>query len=343
MKIDIKDIKVNNRYRKEMGDLEPLKKSISEIGLMHPVVINENDELIAGERRLTALKQLGWKEIPYTRINLKEVIRGEFDENNVRKEFTLSEKVAIDKAMEKLVGGRGKTLSNLDRVSTRQKSEKYLGVSHGTLSKAKQIIEHGTPEMVEQMDKTNKVDSIYKQIKKEEQKKEIEKLVPIKKNYDVIVIDCPWGSKIGDYDEAGARGVASYPTMDIEQLKKIKLPMEENCVIWVWFPNYMIKEVVELTDSWNIERKTILTWNKEIMGVGHFLRNITEHCLLCFRGKPYFSNTKWTTLINEKRTTHSTKPEIFYKLVEETCAGKKLDYFARKKRTGWDSYGDEVK
>lgn len=55
-----------------------------------------------------------------------------------------------------------------------------------------------------------------------------------------------------------------------------------------------------------------------------------------------------TTLISEKRTTHSTKPEIFYKMVEEICASKskkfrKLYYFARKKREGWDVYGDEIK
>lgn len=31
------------------------------------------------------------------------------------------------------------------------------------------------------------------------------------------------------------------------------------------------------------------------------------------------------------------------KMVEEICAGRKLDYFARKKREGWDVYGDEVK
>lgn len=71
-------------------------------------------------------------------------------------------------------------------------------------------------------------------------------------------------------------------------------------------------------------------------------RNKTEHCLLGIKGKPYFNNTKWTTLISEKRTTHSTKPETFYKMVDEICAGRKLDYFARKKRDGWDVYGDEV-
>jgi N6-adenosine-specific RNA methylase IME4 len=30
-------------------------------------------------------------------------------------------------------------------------------------------------------------------------------------------------------------------------------------------------------------------------------------------------------------------------MVDEICAGKKLDYFARNKREGWEVYGDGVK
>lgn len=66
------------------------------------------------------------------------------------------------------------------------------------------------------------------------------------------------------------------------------------------------------------------------------------------KGEEIFTNARLMILINERdiirepRTTHSTKPEIFYKMVDEICAGRKLDYFARKKRNGWDVYGDEV-
>ena len=41
----IKDIKIGSRFRKEVGDIKPLAQSIKEIGLLHPVVINENDEV----------------------------------------------------------------------------------------------------------------------------------------------------------------------------------------------------------------------------------------------------------------------------------------------------------
>jgi N6-adenosine-specific RNA methylase IME4 len=174
-----------------------------------------------------------------------------------------------------------------------------------------------------------------------EQKIEIEKGIEQPDGlYDIIVIDPPWDySDQSSYDPDGKRGTVDYPTITLEKLKEIKLPLKENAVIWLWVTNSRFKEAIELTDAWNLTRKTILTWNKIDMGVGNYLRNITEHCILCFKGDPYFKNTKWTTLISEKRTKHSIKPEIFYKLVEETCVGKKLDYFGRKERDRWDIYG----
>jgi ParB family chromosome partitioning protein len=58
--------------------------------------------LVAGERRLRAVKLLGWTEIPVNIIDLEAVTRGEFAENAVRKDFTLSEAVAIKRALEPL-------------------------------------------------------------------------------------------------------------------------------------------------------------------------------------------------------------------------------------------------
>jgi len=350
MKIQIKDIKIKNRFRKDFGDLEPLKKSIKEIGLMHPVVINEDNILIAGERRLKALKELGWKDTPITKINLKNIVRGEYDENAVRKDFTKTEAVAIWQAMESYQGQKGLPSKFDGSPERRQRAAKFLGMSTDTLSKAKQIIDNGNEKLINEMDKTGKVNRVYRKIKIEEKKKEIKKLVPekvIKGVYDIIVIDPPWKYSINDendeYDPESNRGIVPYPTMEYETLKKIKIPAAENCILWLWTTNNHIHQALHLVEDWGFEKKGLITWNKQIFGTGRWFRSQTEHIIFAIKGKPYFQNTKWTTLISEKRTTHSTKPEIFYKMVDETCAGRKLDYFARKKREGWDSYGDEVK
>ena len=62
--ISIKDIIINGRYRKECGDIDILAGNISQLGLLQPIVINENNELIDGQRRILAFESLGRKENP---------------------------------------------------------------------------------------------------------------------------------------------------------------------------------------------------------------------------------------------------------------------------------------
>ena len=60
-------IRVGERTRRDLGDVAALAASIKEHGLIHPVVITPNGELIAGERRFEAFRLLGRSEIP-TRV-----------------------------------------------------------------------------------------------------------------------------------------------------------------------------------------------------------------------------------------------------------------------------------
>jgi 16S rRNA G966 N2-methylase RsmD len=75
---------------------------------MQPIVINEKNELIDGQRRINAFLRLGIKEIPYFRVNLNEIVLGEFHANSNRKDFTSSERVAISKAVEKYLEGQSR-------------------------------------------------------------------------------------------------------------------------------------------------------------------------------------------------------------------------------------------
>jgi ParB/RepB/Spo0J family partition protein len=90
--IAIEDIIIGNRFRKDLGDIDSLARSIQEVGLLHLVVINEHNELVAGQRRVEACKKLGWTKIPCRIVNILDVIKGEFHENSARKDFTFSER-----------------------------------------------------------------------------------------------------------------------------------------------------------------------------------------------------------------------------------------------------------
>ena len=76
-KIPIDSIIITSRTRKDFGDIESLAESISIVVLLQSIVINENNELIDGQRRIRACIQLGIKEIPCYRVSLAKIILGE--------------------------------------------------------------------------------------------------------------------------------------------------------------------------------------------------------------------------------------------------------------------------
>lgn len=105
MLVNINDIKIKKRVRRDLGDLEALKNSLRTYGLLNPITLNSKYELIAGERRLQAAKQLGWTNInAVVQSNLSDVeeLEMELEENNQRKEFTKEELLDGYRRLEKL-------------------------------------------------------------------------------------------------------------------------------------------------------------------------------------------------------------------------------------------------
>ncbi|NLM00106.1 MAG: ParB N-terminal domain-containing protein [Treponema sp.] len=105
MLLNIDKIKVKKRVRHEPGDLESLKDSMRRFGLMNPITVNSKYELIAGERRLAAAKQLGWTSINAQIIEVNDKLTQlemELEENNQRKPFTDEELLEGYALLEKL-------------------------------------------------------------------------------------------------------------------------------------------------------------------------------------------------------------------------------------------------
>lgn len=101
MKVQISEVIVGSRFRKDMGDIDELAESIKEEGLLHPIVVLPDKTLVCGERRLLAAKKLGWKEISARQVNVNSLLKAERAENVVRKDFTPTEMVAIGREIEK--------------------------------------------------------------------------------------------------------------------------------------------------------------------------------------------------------------------------------------------------
>src|SRR5690348_13748352 len=98
-RVGLHEIKVGDRARTNLGDLADLTASIEELGLLQPIVVTEDHELIAGGRRLEACRKLGMAEVEVTiaeRItDAAGLLSAERDENTCRKDMTPSELVAI--------------------------------------------------------------------------------------------------------------------------------------------------------------------------------------------------------------------------------------------------------
>ncbi|MCW2165365.1 ParB/RepB/Spo0J family partition protein [Microbacterium hydrothermale] len=107
--LDIKRILVTDRYRKDLGDVSSLARSITEIGLLNPITVREwhgGYRLVAGERRLTAFKQLGLTRIP-VRVardiaDARDALVAERDENTARKEMLPTEAALLGMAIEEI-------------------------------------------------------------------------------------------------------------------------------------------------------------------------------------------------------------------------------------------------
>jgi ParB family chromosome partitioning protein len=102
VQVPLDTIIVKKRIRKDMGNLDALADSMSRIGQISPVVLDEGNILLAGGRRLAAAKLLGWRTINAVITHLPPGVSGlefEIEENNQRSDFTREE---TETAMKKL-------------------------------------------------------------------------------------------------------------------------------------------------------------------------------------------------------------------------------------------------
>jgi N6-adenosine-specific RNA methylase IME4 len=158
--------------------------------------------------------------------------------------------------------------------------------------------------------------------------------------YDVIVLDPPWQYGT-EYDPNGRRVANPYPEMSLDEIAALNIPAAQDCILWLWTTHKFMKHSFGLLEAWGFEDKMILTWVKNRMGIGSWLRSQSEFCIMAVKGKPLITLTNQTTVLQADVREHSRKPDEFYALVDSLCVGTKLDYFARQTRDGWHVFGNE--
>ncbi len=159
--------------------------------------------------------------------------------------------------------------------------------------------------------------------------------------FEAIVIDPPWNYG-REYDPESSRVANPYPEMTQDELLKLEIPSANDSVLFLWTTHAFLFDAKKLLDEWGFTYKATMVWNKEQIGMGHWLRMQCEFCLVGIKGKPKWNNTTWRDIISESRREHSRKPEKFYELVDDIVIGRKLEYFSRTARDGWEVFGNDI-
>jgi N6-adenosine-specific RNA methylase IME4 len=159
--------------------------------------------------------------------------------------------------------------------------------------------------------------------------------------FDVIVIDPPWPYGT-EYDPYTRRAASPYPEMSLEEIRAIRLPAKEDCVLWLWTTHLFMRHAFAILDAWGFREVAILTWVKDRLGLGSWLRSKSEFCIMAVKGKPVVNLTNQSTVLFAPMREHSRKPDEFYEMVETLCPGRKLDFFSREPRRGWEQYGNDT-
>jgi N6-adenosine-specific RNA methylase IME4 len=171
--------------------------------------------------------------------------------------------------------------------------------------------------------------------------------------YSTIVADPPWRfeNRTGKMAPEHQR-LLRYPTMTLEEICEIPVSQRAaaNSHLYLWVPNALMAEGLQVMRSWGFTYKTNIVWYKirkdggpDGRGVGFYFRNVTELVLFGIRGqmrtlKP--GRTQVNILRSQKRE-HSRKPDEIYGVIEECSPGPYLELIARFRRAGWSQWGNE--
>ena len=180
--------------------------------------------------------------------------------------------------------------------------------------------------------------------------KSINKKTPMSEKFDIIVADPPWQYKekvfLGNKINSSAQH--HYSTMSLSDLKKmnVKKLLEKDCLLFMWATGPLLNEAIELMKSWGFQYKQVaFVWDKQRTNPGYYTMTQCEFVLVGKRGKipspRGVRNAK--QFLSQKLTTHSSKPEEVQDIIEKMFpTQKKLEMFARRERTGWSVFGNQV-
>lgn len=174
------------------------------------------------------------------------------------------------------------------------------------------------------------------------------------RKFKTILADPPWRFENSTGKVAPEhKRLSRYPTMTLDDI--CGLPVEgiaaETAHLYLWVPNALLPEGLQVLESWGFAYKSNLIWHKirkdggsDGRGVGFYFRNVTEIILFGVRGKnarTLDAGRRQVNMIATQKREHSRKPDEQYALIEACSPGPYLELFARGERKKWAVWGNQ--
>lgn len=176
------------------------------------------------------------------------------------------------------------------------------------------------------------------------------------KKYDVILADPPWHFRewVPSHGDNSRSAESYYPTMADEDIASLPINTlaADNCVLFLWAVWPKLAETWNVIERWGFTYKTIAwVWVKakrsgfgHFTGMGYYTRANTEPCFLAVKGKMPVASHDVLALIYSPIREHSRKPDEQYGKIARLYPDMNyVELFARHKREGWHSWGNEIK
>jgi len=173
--------------------------------------------------------------------------------------------------------------------------------------------------------------------------------------FATILADPPWQfqNRTGKVAPEHRR-LSRYPTMILDDIKAIPVSQVAavNAHLYLWVPNALLPEGLEVMKAWGFQYKSNLIWHKirkdggsDGRGVGFYFRNVTEIILFGVRGKNVRTlqpGRSQVNMIQTQKREHSRKPDEQYQLIESCSPGPYLELFSRGTRKLWTVWGNQA-
>lgn len=160
------------------------------------------------------------------------------------------------------------------------------------------------------------------------------------KKYPTILADPPWKK-----NQTGVRGAfMHYDLMPLERIKAMPVAdlAEENAHLYLWTPNNIIPEALQVVKAWGFTYRNMLVWGKPKLGLGVYIRTSHESCIFATRGKAPVKFHAQPSFMFCAQQDHSHKPEEQFAIIQRLSEGPYLELFARRRTPGWDVWGNEI-